>query len=183
MLYYFVLLVVQISATQQKKKSRYATVFLDRDFRCLVSYCPLGGDEDLAFKAKFCFCFFSVQEVTEGSNTAGGPDEGRVDESSSESQSTNEQAATKMEQIEVKQEAPAALPARRASTSTPSNLPVRLLTRLGSLDGESLGGGNAAWNAATLVYRPAFLPRCSSSAGEKVPSHLTQELHPSQRPS
>lgn len=79
-----------------------------------------------------------MQELTEGSNTAGGPGEGadRVDESVSDSQPTNEQAAVKMEQVETKQEVAAALPARRASTSTPSNLPVRLLTRLGSLDGE-----------------------------------------------
>lgn len=79
-----------------------------------------------------------MQELTEGSNTAGGPGEGadRGDESVSGSHSTNEQAAVKMEQVEAKQEAAAAPPARRASTSTPSNLPVRLLTRLGSLDGE-----------------------------------------------
>lgn len=79
-----------------------------------------------------------MQELTEGSNTAGGPGEcaDRADESVSESQSTREQAAVKLEQVEAKQEVAAALPARRASTSTPSNLPVRLLTRLGSLDGE-----------------------------------------------
>ncbi|XP_011612696.2 phosphatase and actin regulator 3b isoform X1 [Takifugu rubripes] len=78
-----------------------------------------------------------VQELTDASNTAGGTCEStdRADESASQGQSTNEEAAVKMEPAEVKQEVAAAPPARRASTSTPSNLPVRLLTRLGSLDG------------------------------------------------
>lgn len=125
-----------------------------------------------------------MQELTEGSNTAGGAGEGadRVDDSVSESQSPTEQAG-KMEQVESKQEVAAALPARRSSTSTPSNLPVRLLTRLGSLDGEfqaeaMLREMLPCWFIALLLF-----PRSSSSTGEKVPSHLTQELHSSQRPS
>lgn len=82
-----------------------------------------------------------MQELTDVSNTAGGTCEStdRTEESVSEGQSTNEEAAVKMEPAEMKQEVAAAPPARRASTSTPSNLPVRLLTRLGSLDGEFTG--------------------------------------------
>lgn len=93
--------------------------------------------------------FVSVQELNEASNSAGGQSESpdRTDESGSEGQSTNEEAAVKMEPVEAKQEVAAPPPARRASTSTPSNLPVRLLTRLGSLDGEFMGE-----KAATLLH-------------------------------
>lgn len=148
----------------------------------LFAHCPLGGAKDLLFKAGFRFCFFPVQELTAGSNTAGGPGEGadRVDESVPESQSTNEPAAVTMEQVEAKPEVAAALPARRASTSTASNLPVRLLTRLGSLDGEFKAEGMLR---RMPLYRPVSVPRCSSSAAQKVASHLTQKLHSSQRPS
>lgn len=49
----------------------------------------------------------------------------------------DEQVMRKAEPVERKEEVKVApLPPRRASTSTPSNMPVRLLTRLGSLDGK-----------------------------------------------
>lgn len=96
------------------------------------------------YQLKQTCAFVSVQELNEASNTAGGAGEDRTDESVSEGRSTNEEAAVKMEPVEAKQEVAAAPPARRASTSTPSNLPVRLLTRLGSLDGEFMGQKAAA---------------------------------------
>lgn len=108
-----------------------------------------------------------MQELTDASNTAGGTGEStdRADESVSQGQSTNEEAAVKMEPAEVKQEVAAAPPARRASTSTPSNLPVRLLTRLGSLDGEFTGEKRQLRWFPSLLNCDAFAPRCSSSAG------------------
>lgn len=107
-----------------------------------------------------------MQELTDASTTAGGTGESteRADESVSQGQSPDEEV--KMEPAEVKQEVAAAPPARRASTSTPSNLPVRLLTRLGSLDGEFTGGEKRQlrW-FPSLVNCDAFAPRCPSSAG------------------
>lgn len=150
----------------------------------MASYCPLGGDKDLPFKAVFCVCFFSVQELTEGSNTVGSPGEGedRVDESVSESQSTNEQAALKMEQVEAKQEVAAALPARRASASTPSNLPVRLLTRLGSLDGEFKAEGMLRRTLlrwfTTLFLFPGALPVPLKKSPATLPRNFTLPKDP-----
>lgn len=108
-----------------------------------------------------------MQELTDASNTAGGTGEStdRTDESVSQGQSTNEEAAVKMEPAEVKQEVAAAPPARRASTSTPPNLPVRLLTRLGSLDGEFTGEKRQLGWSPSLVNCDTFAPRCPSSAG------------------
>lgn len=150
----------------------------------MVSCCPLGGDKDLPLKATFRFCFFSAQELTEGSNTAGGPGEGadRMDESVSESQSTNEQAAVKMEQVEAKQEVAAALPARRASTSTASNLPVRLLTRLGSLDGEFKAEGMLRrmlppW-FTPLLLSPGALPVPVKKSPATLPRNFTLPKDP-----
>lgn len=78
--------------------------------------------------------------MSEDSKTVGdageseeGEDKGRL-----LSEPTDEQVKVKAEPVEGKEEVKVApLPPRRASTSTPSNMPVRLLTRLGSLDGES----------------------------------------------
>ncbi len=58
------------------------------------------------------------------------------DESTSLSDPNDEQSMGKVEAVEGKQEVTAAQPQRQASTSPPPNLPVKLLTRLGSLDGE-----------------------------------------------
>lgn len=76
--------------------------------------------------------------MTEDSKTVGDPgqSEDGEDESTSLSDPSDEQAMGKAEAVEGKQKVTAAQPPRQASTSTPSNLPVRLLTRLGSLDGE-----------------------------------------------
>lgn len=54
-----------------------------------------------------------------------------------QSKPADEQVMGKVEPVERKEEVKVApLPPRRASTSTPSNMSFRLLTRLGSLDGE-----------------------------------------------
>uniref|UniRef100_A0A3Q4B670 Phosphatase and actin regulator n=1 Tax=Mola mola TaxID=94237 RepID=A0A3Q4B670_MOLML len=62
----------------------------------------------------------------------------------------DEQWTGKVEALAAKVEVTVALPPRRASTSTPSNLPVRLLTRLGSLDGAP---------PVPIRKSPATLPR------------------------
>lgn len=79
--------------------------------------------------------------MTEDSKTVGDPcqSEDGEDESTSLSEPSNEQLMGKVEAAEGKQEAKVAQPRRRASTPPPPNLPVKLLTRLGSLDGEFTG--------------------------------------------
>lgn len=108
------------------------------------------------------------------------------------SKPADEPVMKKAEPAERKEEAKVApLPPRRASTSTPSNMPVRLLTRLGSLDGESNQAsrhvmGSYCSAKPRLMWAPPSsnrLHRCPRSAGEEVPRHLTQELHASQRAS
>lgn len=76
--------------------------------------------------------------MTDDSKTVGdaGQSEDGEDESTSLSDPSEEQPMGKVEAVEGKQEVTAAQPARRASTSNPPNLPVKLLTRLGSLDSE-----------------------------------------------
>ncbi|XP_030276658.1 phosphatase and actin regulator 3b isoform X2 [Sparus aurata] len=78
----------------------------------------------------------TVQDMTDDSKTVGdaGQSEDGEDESTSLSDPSEEQPMGKVEAVEGKQEVTAAQPARRASTSNPPNLPVKLLTRLGSLD-------------------------------------------------
>lgn len=84
-------------------------------------------------------CSFPAQEATEEPKalvdqcqTDAGEDRGVMP-----NKPTDEQVMKKAEPVERKEEVKVApLPPRRASTSTPSNMPVRLLTRLGSLDGE-----------------------------------------------
>ncbi|XP_075880825.1 phosphatase and actin regulator 3b isoform X2 [Nelusetta ayraudi] len=67
------------------------------------------------------------------------------------SKPADEQVMKKAEPVERKEEVKVApLPPRRASTSTPSNMPVRLLNRLGSLDGAP---------AVPVKKSPATLPR------------------------
>lgn len=83
-----------------------------------------------------------MHDVTEDTKTVGDPghsDDGE-DESASLSNPGEEQPMGKPEAAEGKQQeataAAAAPPQRRASTPPPPNLPVKLLTRLGSLDGQ-----------------------------------------------
>ncbi|XP_041837208.1 phosphatase and actin regulator 3b isoform X2 [Melanotaenia boesemani] len=91
-------------------------------------------------------------DMTEDLKTAGDPDqrEDGEEESSSLADPSKEQATGKVEAIEGKQEVVAAKPQRRASTPPPPNLPVKLLTRLGSLDGAPL---------VPVKKSPATLPR------------------------
>lgn len=84
-----------------------------------------------------------VQDVTEDTKTAEEPnlsDDGEGD-SASVSNPSDEKSMVKVEAGEGKQEVPVAQLPRRASTSPPASLPStsKLLTRLGSLDGESIG--------------------------------------------
>lgn len=83
----------------------------------------------------------SVQDVTKESKAVGDPcqSEDGEDECTSLSDPSDEQSTGKTEAAEGKQEATVARPQRRASTPPPPNLPVKILTRLGSLDGEFTG--------------------------------------------
>ncbi|XP_068171628.1 phosphatase and actin regulator 3b isoform X1 [Antennarius striatus] len=96
----------------------------------------------------------TVQDVTEDSKTIGdaGQSEDGEDDSTSISDPSDEQSPPmgKAEAPEGKQEATAAQPPRRTSTSPPPNLPVKLLTRLGSLDGAP---------PVPVKKSPATLPR------------------------
>ncbi|AWP03422.1 Phosphatase and actin regulator [Scophthalmus maximus] len=95
----------------------------------------------------------TVQDVTEDSKTVGDPgqsDDGG-DESVSLSDPSEEQSVGEAKVAEGKQEATAvAQPKRRASTPPPPNLPVKLLPRLGSLDGAP---------SVPVKKSPATLPR------------------------
>lgn len=105
-----------------------------------VSDGPLGGDRDLLNRTKLLphhrLRFISVQDVTEDSKTVGDPSQSEdgEDESTSLSDPSDEQSMGKVETVEGKPEVTAAQP-RRASTSPPPK-PVKLLTRMGSLDCE-----------------------------------------------
>lgn len=83
-------------------------------------------------------CFPSVQDLVEDSKTAGDPSQSEdvEDDNTSLSDPSEEQMMGLVEAVEGKQEAVAAKPQRRASTPPPPSLPVKLLTRLGSLEGE-----------------------------------------------
>lgn len=100
---------------------------------------PLGGDRDVLNRPDHCS--FSVQDVTEDSKTVGDPCESEDGEyeSTSLSEPSDDHPMEKVEAAEGKQEATVAQPQRRASTPPPPNLPVKILTRLGSLDGEFPG--------------------------------------------
>ncbi|XP_044038219.1 phosphatase and actin regulator 3b isoform X6 [Siniperca chuatsi] len=78
----------------------------------------------------------TVQDLTEDSKTVGDPSQSEDggDESASISDPSDEQSMGKLEAVEAKQELTTAQPQRGASTSPLPNLPVKLLTRLGSLD-------------------------------------------------
>lgn len=99
---------------------------------------PPGGDRD--FRNKPGLAPFSVQDVEEDPKAAGeinrGEDEDAEDGNVSLSDSSEERTMETAEAAEAKQEMVAAKPQRRASTPPPPSLPVKLLTRLGSLDGE-----------------------------------------------
>ncbi|CAK6958750.1 phosphatase and actin regulator 3b [Scomber scombrus] len=79
----------------------------------------------------------TVQDVTEDSKAVGDPNQSEdgEDDRTSMSDPSDEQSMGKAEAVEGKQEVAVAQPQRRASTPPPPNLPVKLLTRLGSLDG------------------------------------------------
>lgn len=107
-----------------------------------VSDCPLGGARGFRNSlnlSAYLRCVLSVQDVTEVAKTAGdqSQNEDGEDESTSISDPSEEQMQGKAEGIEGKQEAAATKPQRRASTPPPPSLPVKLLTRLGSLEGAS----------------------------------------------
>ncbi|XP_039467723.1 phosphatase and actin regulator 3b isoform X1 [Oreochromis aureus] len=97
-------------------------------------------------------CVLSVQDVTEVAKTAGdqSQSEDGEDESTSISDPSEEQMQGEAEGIEGKQEAAATKPQRRASTPPPPSLPVKLLTRLGSLEGAP---------PVPVKKSPATLPR------------------------
>ncbi|XP_075316325.1 phosphatase and actin regulator 3b isoform X2 [Odontesthes bonariensis] len=94
----------------------------------------------------------TVQDTSEDSKTVGDPNQSEdgEDESTSLSDPCEEKMAAKVETVEGKQEVAAAKPQRRASTPPPPNLPVKLLTRLGSLDGVP---------SVPVKKSPATLPR------------------------
>ncbi|XP_029990042.1 phosphatase and actin regulator 3b isoform X2 [Sphaeramia orbicularis] len=95
----------------------------------------------------------TVQDVTEVDSKAGGDptqSEDGEDDRTSMSDLIDEPSAGKAESAEGNQEATVAKPQRRASTPPPPNLPVKLLTRLGSLDGAPL---------VPVKKSPATLPR------------------------
>ncbi|XP_026202902.1 phosphatase and actin regulator 3b isoform X2 [Anabas testudineus] len=94
----------------------------------------------------------TVQDVTEDSKTVGDPCESEDGEyeSTSLSEPSDDHPMEKVEAAEGKQEATVAQPQRRASTPPPPNLPVKILTRLGSLDGVP---------SVTVKKSPATLPR------------------------
>ncbi|XP_047439848.1 phosphatase and actin regulator 3b isoform X2 [Mugil cephalus] len=95
----------------------------------------------------------TAQDVTEDSKAAGDPSQSEDggDESTSLSEPSEEETAGKVEADQGKPEVTAAAkPQRRASTPPPPNLPVKLLTRLGSLDGAP---------PVPVKKSPATLPR------------------------
>ncbi|KAI3370472.1 hypothetical protein L3Q82_025234 [Scortum barcoo] len=94
----------------------------------------------------------TVQDVTEDSKTVGDPSQSEdgEDESTSVSDPGDEQSMGKAEAVEGKPEVTASQPQKQASTSPPPNLPVKLLTRLGSLDGAP---------PVPVKKSPATLPR------------------------
>lgn len=94
--------------------------------------------------------------MTEESKTVGDPSQSEdgEDESTSASEPSDEKSMEKMEAVEGKQEVTAAPPARRVSTSPPPKLPVKLLTRLGSLDSE--------FTRKTLIKSPPFSQSAAS---------------------
>lgn len=96
------------------------------------------SETNLIFLSYYCVYFISVQDLTEDSKTAGDPSQSEdgEDESTSLSDPSEERTMGKVEAVEGKQEVTEAKLQRRASTPPPPNLPVKLLTRLGSLDGK-----------------------------------------------
>ncbi|PWA23398.1 hypothetical protein CCH79_00016478, partial [Gambusia affinis] len=122
----------------------------DRDEKLLA---PLASaSEDLGSDSEAP----AVQDVEEDPKVAGesnrGEDEGAdaEDENVSLSDSSDERMMETVEAAEAKQEMVAAKPQRRASTPPPPSLPVKLLTRLGSLDGAP---------PVSVKKSPATLPR------------------------
>ncbi|XP_028301747.1 phosphatase and actin regulator 3b isoform X2 [Gouania willdenowi] len=95
----------------------------------------------------------TVQDLTEDLRTTGDPclsEDGGDESIMSQGDCMEEQAMERAEPVEGNQEAVVAKPQRRASTPPPPNMPVRLLTRLGSLDGAP---------PVRVKKSPATLPR------------------------
>ncbi|XP_038159453.1 phosphatase and actin regulator 3b isoform X2 [Cyprinodon tularosa] len=96
----------------------------------------------------------AVQDLSEDLKAAGESNQSKdgdgEDESTSVSDPSEEQAMESSETAKGKEEAVAAKPQRRASTPPPQSLPVKLLTRLGSLDGAP---------PVPVKKSPATLPR------------------------
>ncbi|XP_054883034.1 phosphatase and actin regulator 3b isoform X2 [Poeciliopsis prolifica] len=96
----------------------------------------------------------AVQDLEEDPKAAGesnrGEDEDAEDGNVSLSDSSEERTMETAEATEMKQDIVAAKPQRRASTPPPPSLPVKLLTRLGSLDGTP---------PIAVKKSPATLPR------------------------
>ncbi|KAM4741187.1 phosphatase and actin regulator 3b isoform 2-T2 [Anableps anableps] len=96
----------------------------------------------------------AVQDVAEDLKTAGETSQSKDRDTEDESRSINdpgeEQTMEMAKAVEGKQEMVAAKPQRRASTPPPPSLPVKLLTRLGSLDGAP---------PVPVKKSPATLPR------------------------
>ncbi|XP_029947802.1 phosphatase and actin regulator 3b [Salarias fasciatus] len=90
----------------------------------------------------------TAQDTSEGLEMAGGPGPGEDGQAEATVASEPAEGQTRASGADEKQEATAAKPQRRASTPPPPNMPVKLLTRLGSLDGASL-----------VKKSPATLPR------------------------
>lgn len=82
-------------------------------------------------------CSVAAQEASEEPKAVADQSDAGEDQGVMANKPADELVMKKAEPVERKEEVKVApLPPRRASTSTPSNMPVRLLTRLGSLDGE-----------------------------------------------
>ena len=90
--------------------------------------------------------------MTEDSKAVGDSNQSEdgEDDRTSLSDPSDEQSMGKAEAVEGKQEVAVAQPQRRASTPPPPNLPVKLLTRLGSLDGEFNSDGKPHWFCSSV---------------------------------
>ncbi|KAM3877626.1 phosphatase and actin regulator 3b [Diretmus argenteus] len=94
----------------------------------------------------------TAQDFTEDSKTIGdhSQSEDGEEDHTSLTDSSDDQSMAKVEAMEGEQEVAVAPPQRRASTPPPPNLPVKLLTRLGSLE---------VPHPAPVKKSPATLPR------------------------
>uniref|UniRef100_A0A672YWM9 Phosphatase and actin regulator n=1 Tax=Sphaeramia orbicularis TaxID=375764 RepID=A0A672YWM9_9TELE len=110
------------------------------------------------------------------------------DDRTSMSDLIDEPSAGKAESAEGNQEATVAKPQRRASTPPPPNLPVKLLTRLGSLDGQSKSPATLPRNFTLpkdphgsllrgRISTPTGSPHLGALHPQLPPSCIIEELH------